>query len=233
MKPDSPRPAQGPSQGPAAQGPGQGSARRRPAREPARTARAEALLDAAIAVVADAGLRGLTHRAVDARAQVPAGSTSYYFRTRVALLQAILQRLIDLDAADSATYLPFDDEASVRATDLTRMAEGWARLFAHWLGPGRRRLRARYALYLEGRHHAELHDLLDTASAQFVGGARELLAAAGAPPADADRDGPLLVALLDGLLHDQIIRGGPGVDEAELRRRIEVILGAVLPHLVR
>nr|WP_238344890.1 TetR family transcriptional regulator [Actinopolymorpha cephalotaxi] len=187
------------------------------------------MLDAAITVVADSGLRGLTHRAVDARAEVPAGSASYYFRTRVALLQAILQRLIDLDAADSATYLPFDDEASVRATDLAAMAAGWARLFTHWLGPGRQRLRARYALYLEGRHHAELHELLDTASARFVGGARELLAAAGGP--DPDRDGPLLVALLDGLLYDQIIRGRPGVDEAELRRRIEVILGAVLPHL--
>ncbi len=206
-----------------------GESRHGHARPAARTARADALLDAAIAVVADTGLRGLTHRAVDARAQVPAGSASYYFRTRVALLQAILQRLIDLDAADSSTYLPFDDEASVQVTDLAGMATGWARLFAHWLGPGRQRLRARYALYLEGRHHAELHELLDTASARFVGGARELLAAAGGP--DPDRDGPLLVALLDGLLYDQIIRGGPGVDEAELRRRIEVILGTVLPHL--
>ena len=35
----------------------------------------------ALHVLATAGARGLTHRAVDTAAAVPAGSTSYYFRT--------------------------------------------------------------------------------------------------------------------------------------------------------
>src|SRR5262245_42599709 len=44
------------------------------------------LLDAAIEVLAERGTRGLTHRAVDARAGLPLGSTSNRFRTRNALL---------------------------------------------------------------------------------------------------------------------------------------------------
>lgn len=55
--------------------------------------RREELGDAAIAVVASAGLKGLTHRAVDATADVPVGTTSNYFRTRQALVAAVAERI--------------------------------------------------------------------------------------------------------------------------------------------
>ena len=45
-------------------------------------------------------MRALTHRAVDARAELPMGTTSAYFRTRQALLTAIVKRLSDLDRED-------------------------------------------------------------------------------------------------------------------------------------
>ncbi|KUH37288.1 MULTISPECIES: TetR/AcrR family transcriptional regulator [Streptomyces] len=48
--------------------------------------RRSALLDAAIDVLADEGARGLTFRAVDARAGVPAGTASNYFSDRDDLL---------------------------------------------------------------------------------------------------------------------------------------------------
>jgi DNA-binding transcriptional regulator YbjK len=47
------------------------------------------LLDAAVDVVASKGMRGLTHRAVDAQAGFPEGTTSAYLRTRVALMTAL------------------------------------------------------------------------------------------------------------------------------------------------
>lgn len=56
------------------------------------------LLDAALAVVADKGMKGLTHRAVDAAAQQAEGTTSNYYRNRAALLDAVLDRLLELDA---------------------------------------------------------------------------------------------------------------------------------------
>src|SRR3954451_20452736 len=52
---------------------------------PALSPRRRALLEAALHVVADEGLRGLTHRAVDRRAGLPEGTCSAYFRTRQAL----------------------------------------------------------------------------------------------------------------------------------------------------
>lgn len=56
------------------------------------------LLDAALAVVADKGMKGLTHRAVDAAAEQAEGTTSNYFRNRASLLDGVLDRLLELDA---------------------------------------------------------------------------------------------------------------------------------------
>ena len=58
---------------------------------PARSARMELLLDAAVRVVAENGLRGLTHRAVDREAGLPEGSCSAYLRTREALVLAVTE----------------------------------------------------------------------------------------------------------------------------------------------
>jgi hypothetical protein len=62
--------------------------------------RREQVLDAAITVLGGDGSRGLTHRAVDAAAGVPAGTTSNHNRTREALLAGIVTRLAELDRAD-------------------------------------------------------------------------------------------------------------------------------------
>ena len=72
----------------------------------ALSARARQIGDAAIAVLADRGARGLTHRAVDQAAGLPPGTTSNYARTRAALLTLTLTRIAELDAADSPPGLP-------------------------------------------------------------------------------------------------------------------------------
>ncbi|HET6737339.1 MAG TPA: TetR family transcriptional regulator, partial [Kribbella sp.] len=61
--------------------------------------RQDAIADAAIHLVATRGLRGLTHRAVDTEAGLPPGSTSYYLRTRNALLTACVARMLARDVA--------------------------------------------------------------------------------------------------------------------------------------
>ena len=63
---------------------------------PANPERRTQILDAAIDILCDDGVGGLTHRQVDSRAGVPAGTTSNYFRTRQALLEATAQRTVDL-----------------------------------------------------------------------------------------------------------------------------------------
>lgn len=61
------------------------------------TERRQLVGDAAVAVLAEHGLRGLTHRAVDAAAGLPPGSTSNIFRTRAALVAGVVDRLAALD----------------------------------------------------------------------------------------------------------------------------------------
>lgn len=56
-------------------------------------ARRSALADAGIRVLAREGARGLTHRAVDAAAETPAGTASNYFPTRDDLISALVDRI--------------------------------------------------------------------------------------------------------------------------------------------
>ncbi|MFL1380398.1 TetR/AcrR family transcriptional regulator [Nocardiopsis protaetiae] len=69
---------------------------------PANLRRRRALADAAIALLAEKGAHGLTHRAVEARAGVPAGTATNYFRNREALLVAAAERVLELHFADMA-----------------------------------------------------------------------------------------------------------------------------------
>ncbi|MDJ0113765.1 TetR family transcriptional regulator, partial [Rhodococcus erythropolis] len=48
----------------------------------------------AVTIIAEQGPRALTHRAVDQFLELPAGSTSYYFRTREALLEATALHIV-------------------------------------------------------------------------------------------------------------------------------------------
>jgi DNA-binding transcriptional regulator YbjK len=81
--------------------------RNRPTQERSR-ARREALLAAAMALLAEGGMRAVTARAVAARAGVPLAAVSYYFDsiqhlTQEALRRHITDRVAELEAlADSA-----------------------------------------------------------------------------------------------------------------------------------
>ena len=69
---------------------------------PANLRRRRALADAAVALLAERGAHGLTHRAVEARAGVPAGTATNYFRDREKLLIAAAERIADLHLAEAA-----------------------------------------------------------------------------------------------------------------------------------
>ncbi|WP_254717424.1 TetR/AcrR family transcriptional regulator, partial [Streptomyces venezuelae] len=60
--------------------------------------RADRIGDAALDLLVERGMRGLTHRAVDERAGLPQGSTSNHARTRQALLETAVRRQVQLEA---------------------------------------------------------------------------------------------------------------------------------------
>jgi AcrR family transcriptional regulator len=68
-------------------------------RNPERRA---ALADAGLRVLAAAGARGLTHRAVDGEAGVPIGTATNYFPSRAVLLGALGERIFERFAPDPA-----------------------------------------------------------------------------------------------------------------------------------
>lgn len=157
------------------------------------------LADAAITTLAREGSRGLTHRAVDRAAGVPEGSTSYYFRTRLDLLRAIVARMSELDTASIPAVADADGEDFAEA--LTSAIDGL-------LTDGRDRQLARYELTLEGTRRPELAQALVVNTAPVLDRLTEQLAALGVPdPGERARD---LLTLLDGLLFTRLTTGGAG-----------------------
>ena len=168
----------------------------------ART-RKEKAADAAIEVIAENGLRGLTHRAVDVRAGLPDGSTSSCFRTRLALQCGVLDRMVEQQEEMLARWpavswradTPAEREAAVEAvTDLLE----WL------LGEARAQTQVRLEMYLDAVRRSELHPYMEKASRRYLDFAVESLRAGGVP--DAEHRGRLILAQLDGILFDALSR---------------------------
>jgi AcrR family transcriptional regulator len=172
--------------------------------------RRDVLADAAIAVLAEAGMRGLTHRAVDAAAGLAEGTSSYYFRTRAALLQACVDRL----AAQTLAEVPRGGGPS----DVDGLVDVSVAIVGRWLTADRARLVARWELALESTRRPELGTALRDAGRRI----RERVAATlhGLGIADPERRADDLVACLDGLAFDQLAGAGPERDAAGLRAAV-------------
>lgn len=189
------------------------------------TPRAALIADTAIALIAERGLRGLTHRAVDEAAGLPPGSTSNQLRTRAALLEAALTRIADLETVDylrpGATTPPAD---SARSTLTGLVATG----LRGALTEGRTLTLARFELALEATRRPELRALYDQLGAGFRTVAAHLLASAGS--ADPDRHAHSLIRWCDGVLFNATAGAGhdrvPGT--AELREEIASYLDVLL-----
>lgn len=183
--------------------------------------RRAAIGDAAITVLATRGMRGLTHRAVDAVAALPAGSTSYYARTRAALLDLVVARLVELDDADDAAA------GAIRTIDgADALAEIVAWRLARLLTSGRTRTLARYELALEATRRPELRAGYDRAGAVIRRQAAVVLAATGSTaPA---RHARMLTAWCDGVLFDALAGAGGIPSTADLRDATNELLRGML-----
>jgi len=123
-------------------------------RKPNPQQRRRELCDTAIRLIAGDGLKGVSHLKVDRGAGVPEGTTSFYFRTRAALLRAVAERVAELDLKD--------------LTAATSVPSGLADLVAR-SATGRRRTRtkARTELALEAARDPALANALRANTERF------------------------------------------------------------------
>ncbi|TCK01211.1 TetR/AcrR family transcriptional regulator [Nocardia alba] len=173
------------------------------------TDRRTQIVAGAIELIATRGIRALTHRAVDTRLALPPGSTSYYFRTRQALIEAIADSIttrsrVDFEAAqhESATHTESLTRAKSagRPMDPVRVAHDIASWLADLLAHRRNELIARHALIIEVMSDPELHGRL-AGSLFSLDRATDLFSALGAAaPSESAHD---FLALLEGLVFDR------------------------------
>ncbi|WP_433548683.1 TetR/AcrR family transcriptional regulator [Streptomyces sp. CA-294286] len=157
--------------------------------------RADLIADAALGLLVERGMRGLTHRAVDEAAGLPQGSTSNHARTRQALLETATQRLAVLEARVlGLNALPGGPGAST--ADLPGML---AAVLHRHLSGHRDLLVARYELALEATRRPELREFYDTAGkVRFREPLEAMMTAAGS--AEPQRHALSLIAWVEGLM---------------------------------
>ena len=176
---------------------------------PANPHRRARILDTAIDILVDTGIGGVTHRQVDDRAGLPAGTTSNYFRTRLALLEATAARTADLHWQYVETLRAVIGEPMTR--DGLKML--LARMIFEPDEQFRRRTLARFELFMEGTRRPELQPFLRALQAAAMKSASLILDAAGFTPSP-EQVGELS-RLLNGLVFSNltISREVPGAQD--------------------
>jgi DNA-binding transcriptional regulator YbjK len=178
------------------------------------------ILDAAIGILADEGVGGLTHRQVDDRAGLPAGTTSNYFRTRQALLEATAARTVDL-------HWQRVEALQAAIGSLTR--DGVKALMTWMLSAPdeqfRRYMLARFELFMEGTRRPELRPFLKELQSAAVKSATVIFEAAGFTPTAEEMDE--LSRLLNGYVFSQLtISDGPDESAEVVNRLLRAFFGA-------
>ncbi|WP_371795771.1 TetR/AcrR family transcriptional regulator [Streptomyces sp. NBC_01718] len=188
--------------------------------------RRTALVDAAIEVLAHEGARGLTFRAVDARAGVPVGTSSNYFASRDELFMQTGARITDRMTPD-----PVRVEEAMRPTPSRRLVTELMQWLVQRMADDRTGYLAMLELRLEAtRRPALLGHLNRTVRADLDANAR-FHQEAGLP-GDADAFLVLYLAMT-GLLLDHftlpgMLTGGATADR-DLDRLVETIVTRIIP----
>lgn len=185
--------------------------------------RVDAIGDSALAVLAAHGARGLTHRAVDGHAGLPSGSTSYYARTRAALLRLALDH-----ASRSESAILGVDATPVLPDDPVALADLVADRLHRLLTSDRSRLLARYELAMEATRSDDLRAAYDAEGARFHRLLVRALRRVGSR--SPERHGRALLGWSEGVLFRSI--AGFGVDHPPTRRELRVTARELLAGMV-
>ena len=189
-------------------------------RKPDPDRRRRELCDAAIELLAEHGAKGLSHLKVDAHAGVPDGTTSFYFRTRSALLLAVAERMSEL--ADS-TGLDDASSASTLAKLVIQSGEE----------PQLRRTKARYELTMQATRDPAIAETLQRATDAFTKLHHDILVqllphGADLDPAVVDDLSNVLMTFINGLL----LRLAHGDRIIESPEQLDGVLSAIVAGIL-
>lgn len=162
--------------------------------------RRRVLLDAALEVVVDQGLRGLTHRAVDRAAGLPEGSTSGYLRTRRALQHALAEYVAARLGADVDALA---EQLAGCTPEDPRTVELVVSLLTRWLDE-RALVLAKVELTLEAARDPELAALLVSGRERIVAIVAEILTGHGRTQAVERAES--MMAAFDGILLSALLK---------------------------
>lgn len=184
---------------------------------PSGDKRRTAIADAAIAILASDGARGLTHRAVDRHLGIPEGSTGSHYGTREALVEATVARIAERNLRGVR-------EMDLTATSRAEAARRMVSLLEATLADRENRL-ARYALAVDAANHPRLREAFLAARDHTVDQATRLLREAGFERPE--RGALALLALFNGLALDRVMYA-PDVliEPAELADYVERLLSS-------
>ncbi|MET8245454.1 TetR family transcriptional regulator [Streptomyces sp. NPDC005202] len=170
--------------------------------------RRQRIIDAAIRVVGEKGIAGLSHRSAAAEADVPLGSTTYHFSTLDELLIAALRQANEGFAKVIAARGGLEDPR----TDLAEELAGW---MGDWLAGDRTGVELEYELYLAALRRPALRPV----AAEWAQDLAEMLSRRTDPVT-----ARALVALMDGICL-QVLLTGASYDERYARE----VLARVIP----
>jgi DNA-binding transcriptional regulator YbjK len=172
------------------------------------SSRRELLLDAAIRVLGEQGVRAVTHRAVDAEAGVGAGSTANYFATREALFNAIVERFAQRERAD------FEEIAArVCPTSAAELGRALGEMARDSAGPNRALTLSRYALLVESANNPVLREQMTVTGARVSSWFATWLRLIGS--SDPDHHVHLVGNYLTGLILHQLAMPDPQFDPTD------------------
>ncbi|MFJ4846115.1 MULTISPECIES: TetR/AcrR family transcriptional regulator [unclassified Streptomyces] len=174
--------------------------------------RRQRLIDAAIRVVGERGIAGLSHRAVAAEADVPLGSTTYHFATLDDLLVAALRQcneafLRETQERGLLVAGPGGGGGHDDHGDRDDLAAELARFTEETVTRDRPRAQLEYELYLAALRHEALRPV----AAEWVDLMADLLSARTDPVT-----ARALAALVDGMCLQALLTGRD-VDREEAR----------------
>lgn len=184
--------------------------------------RRQALLDAAVEIVIEKGLRGLTHRGVATRAGVPPATTGYYFATVDALIEQTLLHHVEARTSRLGELLEHATESSADEAELvTRIATG--------LVDGDSEVSiAQYEVYVEATRRPVLRQAVARTTDTFAGAVAPMLTRLGL--ADPQQAAFALVAAADGLAVHRFSHPIPREVDIEMTRR--TLMGIFAAHVI-